>query len=136
MVTIWPIVNPEAKEIASDDCNYAVDKYDLFGGTSAIQDAEQQNASLSGRGPYLIGWSPSNTRGQPDKVVLVYDMSGFESQDSFDRAFMFWQQKVVSDPRLWRNGWSYEQIRVSVRDFFDTYAQSALDAIKIFGGGK
>ena len=53
------------------------------------EDAEQQGAKLDGPGPFLIGWSPSNSRGIPDKVVLVVNMSSFESQDSFDNAFFF-----------------------------------------------
>jgi hypothetical protein len=100
MVTIWPLDDPDAQEAKADDCDFVIDHYDLYGGISAIQDAERQGAKLDGVGPFLIGWSPSNSRGIPDKVVLVVDLSEFESQDSFDQAFLFWQKKIVEDPKL------------------------------------
>jgi hypothetical protein len=131
MLTIWPLALPLAKEARTDNCDFALDHYDLFGGLSAIRDAEHQGASLDGRGPFLIGWSPSSTRGVPDKLVLIVDMSGFESQNSFDDAFQFWQVKVVQDPALWRTGFSGERLRLSLRDFVDRYGGDILDAIKL-----
>jgi hypothetical protein len=134
MVTVWPLTQPEAAPAKKDDCDFVIDHYDLYGGISAIQDAELQGADLSGPGPFLIGWSPASSRGVKDKVVLTFDMSSLDSQESFDRAFIWWQQRVVSDPKLWRHGWSVEAIRLSVRDFFDRYGESALNAIRFFGG--
>ena len=136
MATIWPIDNPDAAAARNDICEYLLSHYDVYGGLSAIDDAARQGANVSGPGPFLIGWSPSSARGVRDKVVLVYDMSSYVSQDSFDKAFIWWQQKIISDPKLWRDGWSIEKIRLSVRDFFDAYAQSALDAISFSSGGK
>ena len=136
MVTIWPLDQPEAGQAASDQCDFVIDHYDLFGGLAAIRDAERQGAKLDGRGPFLIGWSPSDTRGIPDKLVLVVDMSGFESQDSFDSAFLFWQNKVVRDPALWRTGFSVEGVRLAVRDFVDHYGGNILDAIRLVSNKK
>ncbi|HJS87290.1 MAG TPA: hypothetical protein VJ779_17690, partial [Acetobacteraceae bacterium] len=87
-----------------------------------------------GRGPFLIGWSPSNMRGVPDAIVLIVDMSDFESQQSFDEAFLFWQRKIVEDPQLWRSGFSLERVRLAVRDFVDHYGKSIEAAIKIWVG--
>lgn len=129
MLTIWPLDDPDADEARADDCGFALDHYDLYGGISAIQDAERQNVMLDGSGPFLIGWSPSNTRGIPDKLVLVIDLSSFESQDSFDEAFMMWQRKIVQNPALWRGGFSMEQVRLTLRDFVDHYGQ---DVVKMF----
>ncbi|CCE04909.1 exported hypothetical protein [Bradyrhizobium sp. STM 3843] len=128
MLTIWPLDNPAAAEAVRDDCNFAIDHYDLFGGDSAIADAEKQGATFGEDGPFLIGWSPSNTRGVPDKLVLVVDMSRYNSQDSFDHAFLFWKQKIVEDPALWRSGFSVEGIRLAVRDFADGYGDTILKA--------
>ena len=133
MLTIWPLDDPNATGAKNDDCNFIIDHYDLFGGISAIQDAQRQGATLGGVGPFLIGWSPSNARGVPDKVVLVLDLSSFESQDSFDQAFLFWQKKIVEDPTLWRWGFSMAGLRLAIRDFVDHYGA---DVIKIWGTGR
>jgi len=134
MITIWPLDQPDAQEAKQDDCSFAIQHYDLYGGLSAIQDAERQGAKLDGDGPFLIGWSPSNARGVRDKVVLVIDMSLFDSQGSFDKAFLFWQRKVVQDPELWRSGFALERLRLAIRDFVDRYGADILDAVKLSGG--
>jgi hypothetical protein len=128
MLTIWPLDDPSSPNAAKDDCNFAIDHYDLYGGDSAIADAKNQGAELGADGPFLIGWSPSNSRGVPDKLVLVVDMSLYNSQDSFDHAFQFWKQKIVEDPSLWRTGFSIEAIRLAVRDFADHYGDTILTA--------
>jgi len=128
MLTIWPLDEPASPEADKDDCPFAIAHYDLYGGDAAIADAERQGAKLGADGPFLIGWSPSNSRGVPDKLVLVVDMSAYTSQDSFDHAFQFWKQKIVEDPSLWRTGFSIEAIRLAVRDFADTYGDTILAA--------
>lgn len=129
MLTVWPLDDPDAPEAVKDDCNFVIDHYDLYGGDSAIADAQRQGAKFGDDGPFLIGWSPSTTRGVPDKLVLVVDMSAYNSQDSFDHAFLFWKQKIVEDPALWRNGFSLEALRLAVRDFADHYGDTILKAV-------
>jgi hypothetical protein len=132
MLTIWPLDEPDASEALKDDCDFAVDHYDLAGGILAIQDASHhQGTNLEGIGPFLIGWSPSNTRGVPDKVVLVFDLSSLESQASFDEAFLIWQKKIVENPALWVSGFSAKRIRLALRDFVDHYGS---DVVKLWGG--
>ena len=128
MLTIWPLDNPAAPDAANDKCDFAIDHYDLFGGDSAIADAQKQGAVFGQDGPFLIGWAPSNTRGVPNKLVLVVDMSHYTSQDSFDHAFLFWKQKIVENPELWRSGFSIETIRLAARDFADKYGDTILSA--------
>jgi hypothetical protein len=128
MLTIWPLDDPSSPDAAKDDCNFAIDHYDLYGGDSAIADAERQGAKLGADGPFLIGWSPANSRGVADKLVLVVDMSLYNSQDSFDQAFQFWKQKIVEDPSLWRSGFSIEGVRLAIRDFADHYGDTILSA--------
>lgn len=132
MLTIWPLDEPDASDALKDDCDFAVDHYDLAGGILAIQDASRhQGANLEGIGPFLIGWSPSNTRGVPDKVVLIFDLSRLESQASFDEAFAIWQKRIVENPTLWVSGFSAARIRLAVRDFVDRYGT---DVVRIWGG--
>jgi hypothetical protein len=128
MLTIWPLDEPASPSAAKDDCNFAIDHYDLYGGDSAIADAERQGAKFGADGPFLIGWSPANSRGAPDKLVLVVDMSRYDSQDSFNQAFQFWKKKIVEDPALWRGGFSIEALRLAVRDFADHYGDTILTA--------
>jgi len=128
MLTIWPLDDPASPGAARDDCNFAIDHYDLYAGDSAIADAERQGAKFGEGGPFLIGWSPANSRGAPDKLVLVVDMSPYDSQDSFNQAFQFWKQKIVEDPTLWRRGFSIEALRLAVRDFADHYGDTILTA--------
>jgi hypothetical protein len=132
MLTVWPLDNPDANEAKKDDCGYVIDHYDVYAADSAIADAQQQGAHFGAEGPFLIGWSPSNARGVKDKVVLVVDMSSFESQDSFDHAFRFWKEKIIQDPTLWRHGFSIESMRLAVRDFVDHYGSSIISAVNVW----
>ncbi len=136
MVTVWPLDKPTAKQAKEDDCDYVVDHYDLAAAEDAIRDAEAQHASLDGAGPYLVGWSPSKARGVPNALVLVVDLSADNSQATIDAKFLFWKNKIIEDPSLWRNGFSIEQVRVAIHDFAEQYGQAMLDAIKLVGGDK
>ena len=135
MLTIWPLETAGKRDAKLNDCDYLLNNYDLYGGLSAIQDADRQGSTLTGRGPYLVGWSPSNTRGVRDAVVLVIDMSSIESQQSFDEMFLIWQKRIVEDPELWRSGFSAERLRLAIRDFVDKYGQTILDSVKLVRPG-
>jgi hypothetical protein len=130
MITIWPIDNPNVLQ-GKEECEVMLEHYDLYGGQSAITDAVRQGQQLTGPGPFLIGWAPSNSRYIPDAVVLVIDMSDYETQDRFDEALRFWQEKVVQDPQLWKSGFSIEGIRLAARDFVDHYGSDILKALNI-----
>jgi hypothetical protein len=69
----------------------------------------------------------------PDKLVLIVDMSADNSQDSIDHKFLFWKNKIVENPELWRGGWSLEGVRVSIKEFSDQYGKDMLNAIKLIG---
>jgi hypothetical protein len=130
MITFWPT---PASPPADSSCDWLIDNYDLFGGVSAIQDASDQGHPIRGRGPFLIGWSPSTDRGVKDAVVLVVDLSPFESQDSFDQQFEFWRQEIVENPSVWRSGFSLERLRLAIRDFADSHGSDIMSAIKVWG---
>jgi hypothetical protein len=133
MPTIWPLDEPSSQKATEDNCPFLIDHYDLYGGISAIADAQRQGADVDGEGPFLIGWSPAQSRGDPAKVLLVVDMSSFRSQDSFNKAFQFWQTKIVRDPSLWLSGFSIERTRLAIRDFVDRYGQDIGAAVKLIG---
>ena len=119
----------------NDDCEYLIDHYDLTAAELAVRDAKRQHVNFDGQGPYLIGWSPSDTRGIPDKLVLVIDMSNDNDQAAIDRQFLFWKNKIVEDPLLWRNGFSTDGVRAAIRSFADEYGKQMLHSIRLVGGG-
>ncbi len=136
MITVWPLDNPDARQAKADDCDFAINHYDLVASEEAIRDAGKQHAKFEGEGPYLVGWSPSKAREIPDALVLVVDMSADNTQADIDNKFRFWKNNIVEDPSLWRNGWSMEGVRVKIHNFVDHYGQAMLDAIKLVGGEK
>jgi hypothetical protein len=121
MITIWPLDEPDAKEAKADNCDFILRHYDLNASESAISDARIQHAPIDGEGPYLVGWSPSDTRGISDKLVL--DMSSDNTQYAIDRRFLFWKNKIVQNPALWRSGWSLDALRVAIMEFADRYGK-------------
>lgn len=131
MVTVWPIEADFVDEAEKDDCAFSLQHYDLEASETAIADARKQGAKLDGEGPFLIGWAPSDTRGVPDKLVLTIDLSRADTQAEIDHGFLFWKQKIVEDPSLWRGGFSLERFRTAVADFADQYGQDILSAIKL-----
>ena len=133
IITIWPLDQPQVAPAGEEGCKLLLDHYDLYAGHSAIQDAVSQGVNLSGRGPFLIGWAPSNSRYVPDAVVLVVDMSRFDTQENFDDALLYWLTKIVEDPDLWKSGFSVELLRLSARQFADKYGPAVLNALKFAG---
>jgi hypothetical protein len=134
MLTIWPLDNPDAQAAKDDDCEFLLDHYDIYSADSAIADAKKQHGDFHGGGPFLIGWSPSDTRGKPDELVLVIDMSSYDSQDSFNHAFQMWKDEIVENPDLWRHGWSLEELRLVIHDFADEYGSDILFAAHLSDG--
>jgi len=132
MLTVWPIDDPKEAAAHDEDCDYLERHYDLYGGISAIEDAESQRHKLEGRGPFLIGWSPSTMRGVPDAVVLIIDMSEYSDQRDFDDALDLWQRRIVDDPSLWRDGFTLEGLRIRVRNFANSYGGAILRGIKFW----
>jgi hypothetical protein len=131
MITYWPIEERKPERIAAGDCDYMIDKYHLFSGLESIQDVGRQGRRLAERrGPFLIGWSPAESRYEKDKVVLIMDLSNFESATSFREAFQSWRTKITENPSLWHNGFSIERIRIAMRDFLDRYGDAILKAMK------
>jgi hypothetical protein len=131
MITYWPITNKNTPEAQRADCAHLVSNYALRLGLDAIQDADKQNEGLaSRRGPFLIAWAPSESRFVPGSVVLVMNLSQFETQRSFTEVFQVWRQHITDNPELWhRNGFNIEAVRRIIRDTFDRYGDGLLRLI-------
>jgi hypothetical protein len=131
MITYWPITNKNTPEAQRADCAHLVSNYALRLGLDAIQDADKRKEGLaSRRGPFLIAWAPSESRFVPDAVVLVMNLSQFETQRSFTEIFQVWRQHITDNPELWqRNGFNIEAVRRIIRDTFDRYGDGLLRLI-------
>ncbi|MBB2964741.1 hypothetical protein [Methylobacterium sp. R2-1] len=134
MITYWPITNKNKPEADSWKCDYLVENYHLKTGLDAITDADVKRERLATRrGPFLIAWSPSKSRGEKDALILIIDMSSHESQQSFVDLFKDWRQKIIDDPKLWRNGWDAKAIISMFRDTLDKYGETVLKFVKAGG---
>jgi hypothetical protein len=133
MVTVWPLDEPDSEKAKADDCDFVLKHYDLVASAAAMNDARMQHATFNGEGPYLVGWSPSNARGLPDKLVLVIDMSADNTQEAIDHKFLFWKNKIIQDPAAWRGGWSIDALRIAIKQFADQYGSDLVKAITLVG---
>lgn len=134
MITYWPIYVKDELDAIAWNCDHLVDKYHLKTGLDAITDADVKKERLATRrGPFLIAWSPSKSRGEKDALILVIDMSAYESQQSFVELFKDWRQKIIDDPKLWRNGWDAQAIILMFRDTLDKYGDTVLRFVKVGG---
>jgi hypothetical protein len=132
MITFWPVSNKNSPDALRLDCAHLVAEYDLKTGLDAINDADLRSEGLAQRrGPYLVAWSPAASRYSKDKVVLLFDLSGLESRQSFQEVFQAYRQKIVSDPKLWRRGFEIADVRRQLRDALDRYGEGILRLIKL-----
>ncbi len=131
MVTYWPVLDKNTPEARRGDCAHLVSTYALRLGFDAIEDADKRHEGLARRrGPFLIAWAPSNSRSQPDAVVLVMDLSTLDDQRSFLEVLQDWRQQITDKPELWRRGFNIEALRRTIRDTFDRYGDGLLRLIK------
>ena len=135
-MTVWPIESDaEATGInhmpGSDDiCKNAVQHYGLPAAQTAIIDARKSHAELSGKGPFLLAWSPANSKGQPNSTVLVLDLSDVTTPEQAEASFSYWSTTVQANPELWDKGWNTGQLKTVIRLWADKYGPQIL---KIFG---
>jgi hypothetical protein len=141
MVTVWPIdIDSTAVRISAmthdeDEkvCKEAVSSYGLVTALGAINDAKYSNAQnrkLDGLGPFLLAWSPSGHKGQPDALVLVSDFSNVTNFDQAKQRFRDWSTEIEKNPDLWKKGWNTERLRVVIQLWTDKYGPQIL---KLFG---
>jgi hypothetical protein len=86
----------------------------------------QENISLSGRGPYLLAWSPATQKGQKDAIVLILDLSSAFTPAHFEDAFREWRSRIEENPNVWRQGWVIADLRTEVRYWADKWGMTIL----------
>lgn len=138
MATVWPM---ETDEVATktnraprrDVCPPAVDRYGMTISDKAIRDAQLVGADTSGRGPFLLAWSPPDRKGNKDALVLVWDLSDVTTSEQATQAFKFWAKEIESEPQLWNRGWNLERVRLKISFWLDRYGDTV---ISLFGASK
>ncbi len=147
MVTIWPVQNPTeniSDEIimrqlenpdSFDVCRTAIRHYDLGSALTAISEAHSAQSrgvgagSLTGRGPFLLAWSPGGTKGSQDALVLVSDLSAVSSDDQALADFARWRAEIQLDAELWSNGWSLERLKLTSQRWADQRSGAILSIV-------
>jgi hypothetical protein len=131
MISYWPVRNKRSSEALALDCTFLIAQYDLKTGLDAINDADKKKTGLAQkRGPFLIAWSPAESRFKKDAVVLVVDLSSVDGQQSFLEVFKSWRQKIVDDPKLWKRGFEIDAIRLALREILDKFGPSIISLFK------
>jgi hypothetical protein len=134
MVTVWPVDNLDtAKQLnggaTGNVCPQAVDAYSLVSAQQAIHEARQTGLDLSARGPFLLAWSPSNSKGTEDALVLVADLSDVDTPERSLEIMRRWTTDIEKDPKLWDDGWDLELLRVKLRDWVDDIGPKILGTV-------
>jgi hypothetical protein len=140
-LTGWPVRSAEVAarldDMALDDlsedisalCRLAVGEYDLETAQFVLSTAERHGGRFSGRGPYLLAWSPANGFGASNALVLTLDLSRV---DDYDAALVFmneWKSDIQQDFEILSNGFSLDRIRVKIRRWADAYGQGYLSLL-------
>lgn len=126
MVTVWPIADDQTaaalnEQRGPDACPTAIDRYGLTAALQAIDDAGEARISLSRRGPFLLAWSPSIDKGNPDALMLVADLSDVTTYTQAEAIFVLWRTDIEANPEYWDRGWDVEKLRVAIRLWVDRY---------------
>lgn len=135
MVTVWPVESDKVADRINrlernKTCELAVRNYGLKTALDATIDAGSAGVQFGdGRGPFLIAWSPANTKGLPDAVVLKADLSHVDSIQQAKSIFEKWVSDIEKNPSLWKNGWSIESVRILIRNWFDEFGQDIVLSI-------
>jgi hypothetical protein len=137
MVTVWPVDKKDiALKVSAEPpgkvCADAVPHYGLSIGQEAILAARRSASDLTGKGPFLLAWSPGATEGQRDVLVLTSDMSDVINNEQAKQIFERWASDIAENPALWDNGWDEAKLKQIVRLWADKWGTKALEIL----GGK
>lgn len=144
MVTVVPVdsnaVSEAARTAANSTaaCAIARENYGNLAARTSIIEANRAPEltdgvdRLDGRGPFLIAWSPGETKGSNDAIVLVTDLTNSVSEEQITSDIRLWVETIQQNPDLWRRGWNLEGLRLAGQRWIDRRAAGIL---KILGGG-
>jgi hypothetical protein len=129
MATIWPLdsnsvaadLNDRGSRQPAAICETAVQAYGLAMAQQALHDAATAGVDVSGRGPFLLAWSPAAEKGESDAVVLKVDLSGVTTSAQTLELFQGWRTDIEGSPELWADGWDIDDLRITIRQWVDRF---------------
>jgi hypothetical protein len=130
MVTVWPVrqdaLAAELSAIVSSadrlrGCDRAVDNYHLSTALTALRQAGPHVRTWSGRGPFLLAWSPAVSKGQPGVTVLASDLSDAVTAEALRARFQEWRDEIEQNPELFGKRWTRERLVLAIREWADRW---------------
>jgi hypothetical protein len=136
MVTIWPIdADQTADELnrlrGAEICETAVGRYGLPTALRAINDAGETRIGRDRRGPFLLAWSPSHDKGDPEALMLVADLTDVTTYAQAEAFFVLWRTDIEANPEYWNRGWNVERLRIAIQLWVDRFGSQIFS---ILGG--
>ncbi|HWJ06883.1 MAG TPA: hypothetical protein VNS57_13965 [Steroidobacteraceae bacterium] len=141
IVTLWPLNGidkpwsvdaPPAGPMLDALCATSVDHYAHLAGDRwlARLPAEVRPAA-NRRGPFLIAWAPPSTQVDPNKPVLIVDLTDFQQEGTILEAFAIWKDRIEANPDLWSHGWDRTLLKLQLQAVSDHYGGLVLAAFKL-----
>jgi hypothetical protein len=127
MVTVWPLDNASLAARLNEQgeavCKEAVEHYDLPTALIALREARtQEQKEFSGRGPYLLAWAPSWSKGKRGAIVLIADLSSATTPQQYLSHFQKWRQDIEQNPEVWQRGsFSEANLVTVIRNWADKW---------------
>lgn len=139
MVTIWPVTSAQiAKKIhaapEADRCKMAIAHYHLPHSERAIEFARMAGQKLgTGRGPFLLAWSPGGTMGSSKVPVLERDLSLVVTRQQANDEFRAWKAEI-RNRECWDCSKFVERSRRNLRLYADYYGARTIGALRALFG--
>lgn len=127
MVTVWPLRTADAvsRSTRANMCSIATSEYGYSQARIAMAQAQNTEEltdgieNLSGRGPFLLAWSPGVAKNRADTIVLVANLSNSSTPEQAKADFSTWTRDIQMDKTLWRKGWNRERVRLAIQRWAD-----------------
>jgi hypothetical protein len=134
MVTVWPIdddkVADELNQLRGGEiCDRAVGHYGLPTALQAIGDAGDARLGRDRRGPFLLAWSPSGDKGDPEALMLIADLTDVTTYAQAEAFFVLWRTDIEANPEYWNRGWNVERLRVAIQLWVDRYGSQIFSVL-------
>lgn len=136
-LTGWPVETEDVADAlnafggtAEQACETAIEAYDLETAQRVLAVARQAGERLTGRGPFLLAWAPTDTFGIEDAFVLALDLSRVDNYDEAQVLMNEWKADITEDFEILANGFSLERMRVKIRRWADAYGEGYLSLLR------
>lgn len=129
-LTVWPVIQDITDESIGfrlqEACDNATNLYDASYSREVISSANRSGQSVSGKGPFLVAWSPGGRLPSGASNLAVLDMSWIEEPDDAAAYMREWRRLVVTSPANWGDVWNSGRFK-QVGDRFYAYVGRLLE---------